>query len=267
MRFDGKKLAGKIEEELKMEVKGLKKKPVLLIILANNSKASADYVARKKEMGERIGIEVRVVKVDGSRVAAEIEKGNQDKGIDGVMVQLPVEGFAGEKLEELLLRIDLKKDVDGLNPKCMELMREGGDCFVPAAVKAIGKILDEALREVDLDILKMRVAIVGSQGAVGRGVVAQMKRFGVEPVELEVGDDLGKLKEMDVVISATGKEGLIEPEMVRGGVIAIDVGYPKGDFEKSVEEKAAFITPVPGGVGPMTVVCLMENMVRAANTR
>jgi len=178
------------------------------------------------------------------------------------MVQLPVPGIEKDKARELLEIIPKDKDVDGFSSENLRLIATGEQEFVPATVMAVGKIMDEAIREVGLDIERMKVAVVGSEGMVGKPLIAQLKRFGFEVGEFELGDELS-LSEYDVVISATGQAGLIKQSMVKKGVVAIDVGFPKGDFEEGVDKVASFITPVPGGVGPMTVVCLFENLVRS----
>ncbi len=174
-----------------------------------------------------------------------------------MLVQLPIVGAGKKETEEILGLIPLDKDVDGLNPSSK---------FVPAVVRAVEKILDE------IKVTPMNsVAVVGAKGMVGRRLVSSIKYLGFREIgEFDLGDDLKKLRNYWVVISATGQAGLIKPEMVRDGVVAIDLGYPKGDFDPSassgqvpISEKAKFFTPVPGGVGPVTVVCLYENLALA----
>lgn len=192
----------------------------------------------KKKTAERIGVSVEIFK--------ELKLVDQEK-FDGVMVQLP-------SSEDLSL-IRPEKDVDGLNPN---------SDFVPATVRAVERILDSAYRELNIDIDEsFKVAVVGAKGSVGSALVSRMKRFGIEMGEFDMGDDLMKVADFKVVISCTGSEGLIKPEMVQEGAICIDVGFPKGDFEERVKEKTSFWTPVPGGVGPMTVISLMVNLVDA----
>lgn len=265
MKFDGKKQAIKIEKDLIERVKGLEKKPVLVILWAGDSEASNRYVEMKQKVGERIGVEVRVDRVIADEMEEKVKKASGDKSVTGVMVQLPVPGVDKKELIKIIDLIPTSKDVDGLTSGNLKAIAMGGQEFLPATVKAVGKIVDEAIKEVEMDIEKMKVAVVGSKGMVGRPLVDQMKRFGFQVGEFDEGDEL-ELSDYDVVVSATGKEGLIKPEMVKVGVIAIDVGFPKGDFDVGIEKKSAFYTPVPGGVGPVTVVCLLENLVTAASS-
>lgn len=240
--FDGKKLAAEIEVDLKDRIVGLDKKPKLAIVLSNDDPASVKYVEMKKQVAERLGVEVEIFES-----LAEID---QEK-YDGVMVQLPS--------DEKLNLIKPEKDVDGLNPK---------SDIVPATVKAIEKVLDVALRELELDIDdKLKIAIVGARGNVGRPLLERMERYGMAVTGFDLGDDLSGLKDYKIIISCTGQAGLIKAEMVSKDFVGIDVGYPEGDFSEDAIEKAAFMTPVPGGVGPLTVVSLLENVVMAAEEK
>lgn len=237
--FDGNNFAKEIEEVLKNRIQALGRAPKLAIVLSGGDLSSAKYVEMKKKKGIELGVEVSVLEklADVSQV-----------DFDGVMVQLPSD-------EDLSL-IDPYKDVDGLNPNSE---------FVPATVKAVEKILDQAYRETEKDIDEnLKIAVVGSKGNVGRALVERMKRFGIEPGEFDLGDDLNQLIDYSVIISAVGKESLIRDEMVMKGAVCIDVGFPKGDFDHEIKNKALFWTPVPGGVGPVTVICLFENLVMAA---
>lgn len=262
MVFEGRKKAGEIEIDLKKRVADLGRKPVLAILWVGDNQASAKYIENKKGLGERIGVEVRVERVEAGELEDRLEKLVDDKNIDGVMVQLPVPRMEKDKVDEILKIIPVDKDVDGLSSENLRLIATGEQEFLPATVMAVGKIMDEAIREVGLDIERMKVAVVGSKGMVGKPLVSQLKRFGFEVGEFDLGDGL-ELGRYDVVISATGQTGLIKKSMVKKGVVAIDVGFPKGDFEAGIDEVASFVTPVPGGVGPMTVVCLFENLVRS----
>lgn len=251
--FDGKELAGKIEADLKERIMELGRKPTLAIVLDNDTEASKKYVQMKQQKAEELGIDVQVFK--------KLSEVNQAE-FDGVMVQLPS--------NEDLSMIDPEKDVDGLNSEwspapgeSIRSPRGSLSSFVPATVKAIEKILDQALLFTDADVDdKLTIAVVGVKGKVGAPLVERMKMYGMNVGGFDLDDELN-LKNFKVVISCTGKPGLIKEEMVRGGVIVIDVGYPKGDFDEKVKDKAIFWTPVPGGVGPMTVFCLLENLVKA----
>lgn len=258
--FDGVSFAKKMEENLKLSFSGLKLR--LVIVMYKPSESSLLYVKKKKEFGDRVGVEVEVIEVDSlEMLLIKLNQAKLDDGVTGVMVQLPLDGVEKEKVEQVLSLIPLEKDVDGLNPELVEGISRGEDVVVPATVKAIGKVMDQAVGELEKDIFKLKIAVVGSRGMVGRSLVAQLKRFTFAPVEIDEGDELSELVDCDIVVSATGKSGLIKPDMVKGEVIVIDVGSPKPDFDEGVKKKAAFFTPVPGGVGPVTVASLFENLL------
>lgn len=243
MVFDGVKFSKKIKEEL---LKGGKLVGKSLVIFQTGEKESL-YVGKKRKMGESLGVKVEVKIVnDLERLKIEIMEVGKDEGIDGVMVQLPIEGADEKKREEILSLIPDEKDVDGLSPD--------GSSFLPAVVVAVEKILR------NFQVTNLEMAVVGSKGMVGK---ALMKRFGGAR-GFDIGDDLGELVNYDVVISATGQAGLIKSKMVKSGVVAIDLGYPKADFDKEIEKKARFFTPVPGGVGPVTIVSLFENLAKTS---
>lgn len=250
MVFDGKEFAAKIEEELRQRVLLMGKKPRLVIVWDGVSEASRVYVTKKKEMGKRIGVEVELEKISDFRF--EI----LEKNADGVMVQLPMVGVD-------LRQIPLEKDVDCVNPENLAAIERGEETFLPATVVAVEKIMGQALIETETDLDTVKIAVVGSGGMVGKPLVARLKRFGYEVGEFDLGSDLDKLKEFNLIISAVGKPGLIEAEYVSEGSILIDVGFPKGDFGEGALRKALWYTPVPGGVGPVTVVSLMENVMQA----
>lgn len=174
-----------------------------------------------------------------AQIGQKVVEWSSDEAVDGIMIQMP---FTGS--EELIPLIDPKKDVDGLRDDSP---------YIPAAVRAVKEVLSASQEH----LLQKRMVVVGSRGEVGRKL---MKSF-PGSAGIDKNDNFEILEDADVVISATGQAGLIKPEMVKEGVIAIDVGYPKGDFDPKVAEKASFFTPVPGGVGPVTVVCLFMNLL------
>ena len=229
MIFDGKGFAGKIEERLRKSGK-LAGKSLLIVGDEDNI-----YVRLKKKMGERLGVKV-VVRSD----LKEMGK------FDGVLVQLPVAD------ESILEKIPVEKDVDGLN-----LVSR----FWPAAVVAVEKVLEFA----GLLGKSLRVGVVGSEGMVGKRLCQRLEELGLEVAGFDKGDLLEGLVDCDVVVSATGQVALIKVDMVKKGVVAIDLGFPKGDFDTQVADKASLLTPVPGGVGPVTVVSLFENLARVEN--
>lgn len=244
MIFDGRVLAGEIEADLRESGKLLGKS--LLILQCDGSNQESRYVQLKREMGERLGVKVRVeVLRDKGELVGMIAGARED----GILVQLPIQGSTLKETEEVLSAIPVKKDIDGLNSR---------SDFWPAVVSAVEKIL-EAIPAGSV-LAGAGVAVVGAKGFVGRRLVRHLRELGWQVGEFDKGDGLEGLKNYEVVISATGQADLIKPEMVMDGVVAIDLGYPKGEFNPTVVEKASFFTPVPGGVGPVTVVSLFENL-------
>jgi methylenetetrahydrofolate dehydrogenase (NADP+)/methenyltetrahydrofolate cyclohydrolase len=253
--FDGKVFAQKIEEEVARKVAGMERKPKLVTIYGPEDMGSRVYTKIKANKAEELGIqfeEIQVKNRTNSELRDEISKLNKDKTVDGIMVQVPIEGQ-----DDLIKLIDPKKDVDGL--------REDSQ-FIPATVRAVMAILKVAENNTPLrPPLASRggIAVVGSRGQVGMRLMAQLAVDGYTVWGMDIEDfDPGIILKSDVIISCTGKAGLIKPEMVKEGAVCIDVGYPKGDFDPSTVLGVGFFTPVPGGVGPVTVATLFSNLVK-----
>ena len=222
----------------------------LMILQCDGETKESGYVRLKREMGERLGVVVRVIFAQGNeRVREEIEKANKETEVDGILVQLPIKGANRGETEQILSTIDPRKDIDGLNPK---------SSFVPAVVMAVEVVLEK----INLS-RESAVAVVGAEGMVGSRMYSRLVELGYVVSGFDMGDDLMKLKDFDVVISSTGVEGLVKQEMVKEGFVGIDLGYPKGDVSAEAGEKASVITPVPGGVGPLTIVSLYVNLAEA----
>ena len=283
-KFDGNSFAKHQLEKIKEDVKVLAGKdahPKVVSVVFTDDPASLLYTKYKQQSAKIVGIKFKAIKLKMSDSYATIKKAiidsNLDESVTGVMIQKPSKMVwqSNTKLNDfndwwqrLVVLIDPSKDVDGLHPSTLEAIKRGGKKkdrkLLPATAQAVLDILDESAF-----VKSMRVVVIGRSNIVGKPVYFVLKNQGVEI------DLLGKqglkehlrksaqLTDYDVVISATGVEGLITGEMVKKGVILIDVGEPKPDIDlDSVKEKAGFITPVPGGVGPVTVACLMKNAVR-----
>jgi methylenetetrahydrofolate dehydrogenase (NADP+) / methenyltetrahydrofolate cyclohydrolase len=245
IKFDGRKEAEKIALFLEESEKLVGKS--LVIFQTDGLSIESTYVRLKREMAERLGVLVTVEhSKDKSELQKKILEANKDDMTDGILVQLPVMGATKTELEQILSSINVKKDIDGLNPK---------SSFIPAVVVAVETVLEKINLSRDKSI-----AIVGSEGQVGKRLYGRLQEIGYTVSGFDKGDDLIKLKEFDVVIGCTGSMGLIKPEMVKEGFLGIDLGYPKGDISDEAIQKASFITPVPGGVGPLTIVSLFENL-------
>lgn len=266
--FNGKDFAKKIEEQLVLKSVELEKvgiTPKLAIFYIGENEASEKYIELKQSAGRRIGIDVDLYKVyyrkDPNQIIQLIKFLDSDPMVHGVMIQLPMPKAKLEYKEKFFNAISVEKDVDGHRKDSL---------FEPATVKAIIKIIEEAKV-----IKEMKVLVVGSKGEVGSRLMTGLEKRGYKALGYDKKDHRGAqkqkealvlaTKEADVIVSVTGIAGLISTDMVEKDVIIIDVGSPKPevDFE-NIKEKAAFITPVPGGVGPVTVVSLLENVIEAA---
>jgi len=257
--FDGREFALAKEKKLRGEVISLRSNgiiPHLASIIIGEDAASKLYVGLKKKAAEKIGAELDIYYFSENTGTEDIlhliDSLNRDGNVHGIMVQLPLpQNLAFEK-NKIIDSIDPKKDVDGLRRDSV---------FLHPTSKAVVDILKDA--EEKLDLKPRIVCVVGSTGMVGTPLVKELKNenYTVIEVNAETKDLKSKLSQADVVISATGVPGLIKPSMVKKGVLAIDVGSPVGDFDASVSGKAKFFTPVPGGVGPITISCLLENLV------
>jgi methylenetetrahydrofolate dehydrogenase (NADP+) / methenyltetrahydrofolate cyclohydrolase len=246
--FDGKELAVKIEAEVKEKIQKLGRKPVLVTIYNTNDQPSRIYSNIKAAKARELGVEFRQYGLlNTTDVEGLVININRKPEVDGFMIQLPLTGDKSEDIK-LCSLIDPKKDADGLNP------RSG---MMQATVRAVMEILSLGERSQ-----RREVVVVGNHGAVGSGLVSELsKNNDYEVIGMGRYDfDADKLRQAVIIISATGQEGLIKPDFVKDGAICIDVGYPKGDFDPKCAEKAAFFTPVPGGVGPVTVACLFKNL-------
>ncbi len=243
--FDGKKFAADKEEILKQKVLELKRKsifPKLVAILVGDNPASVLYTNLKKQAAERIGVQFEIV-----NSLEKINDLNNDKSVHGIMIQLPLPLEIRNSTSEILNQIASEKDVDG--------QRENSK-FLPATVKAILQIIPKNNFKT--------IAVVGSKGAVGSKLIKEFQKKNFKIIALDKDDDLQQIKNCDVVISATGVPNLITANLIKDNAIVIDVGSPKGDVDfAEVSKKVSFITPVPGGVGPVTIISLMENLVEA----
>ncbi len=260
MLFDGKKFALRREEVLKKMVAKLVRVPTLVSFLVGEHLPSELYTKMKKRAAERVGIDFRV-----ERSFSTIERVVRDTMVDGVMIQMPIMGVSLEESEELVAMIPPEKDVDGLRWEMSGIM--------PATVKAVIAILDEISASHVPDLWRRKFVVVGDRGNVGRPLVHFIKARGSEVIGANRSTvHLGEVvKKAEVVVSCAGRAGLIGADMIADGVVAVDVGIDAGsggkvagDMTKEVYEKAGIAVPVPGGVGPVTVVSLLENLAEIA---
>jgi len=281
MIFDGKAFASRKEADLKERVEQLRKRgitPKLVSILADNSKETELYVSLKAKFAQKIGVTYEIHHFDGAQtleIINDIREANNDPSVHGVMVQLPVVNE-----EALLAAISPEKDVDCLTPTNLGLVLSGHPRLLPATVKAVLEVIREGLgqfegsREIEGEkwLAGENIVIVGASVIVGKPLAVVLSDLGatVTICRSHTGN-LGEItRRANILISATGVSELVTKEMVRPGAVVIDVGISKllrggkfrvlGDVGKEALGKASFFTPVPGGVGPVTVACLFENL-------
>ncbi len=270
--LDGKKLSQKIKNELKEEISTLNFTPALAVILVGEDPASKTYVNMKHKSCEEVGIKSLVYRLDENitedELLAKIDEINEDPSIHGLLIQLPLPKHIDTT--RVLERVDVKKDVDGFHPYNMGRLVEGLDSFAPCTPLGVM----ELFKEYDIDVKGKDVCVVGASNIVGKPMWALLlNEFAtVDICHIETKDLKAHTERADIVIVGVGKPNLITADMVKDGAIVVDIGInklPNGklvgdvDFE-NVSKKASYITPVPGGVGPMTIAMLLKNTLKAA---
>jgi methylenetetrahydrofolate dehydrogenase (NADP+)/methenyltetrahydrofolate cyclohydrolase len=283
--LDGKTTSNQIKEELSVQVKDIKeagkRPPHLAAVLVGNDGASLTYVGSKVRSCERIGYDSTLIKLEDSisqeALLDTIEKLNNDPLLDGFIVQLPLPKHIDE--EVVLHAINPYKDVDGFHPTNFGKMALGMETFIPATPFGIM----ELLKRYNLDISGKHAVVIGRSHIVGRPMSILLSEKGnpgnatVTLTHSRTQNLADITREADIVVSALGVPNFLTADMVKDGAIIIDVGitrvpdvnHPKGyvivgDVHyDEVKEKASYITPVPGGVGPMTIAMLLQNTMLA----
>ena len=274
MIIDGKELARKTREKLKIECDNLKKEGILsklAVIMVGDDKASQIYVKNKSKACQEIGIKFEEYFL-GNDIKQEelielIQKLNLDKSINGILLQSPIP--KGLNIQEAFEKIHCKKDVDGFNPINVGKLCLNQETFVSCTPYGIMKMFEE----YDIDLTGKNVTILGRSNIVGKPLIqcCLNKNATVTICHSKTKDLKEHTKNADIVISAIGKAKFVTADMIKDGAVVIDVGINRDesgkivgdvDFEK-VSSKASYITPVPGGVGPMTIAMLMNNVIKA----
>jgi methylenetetrahydrofolate dehydrogenase (NADP+)/methenyltetrahydrofolate cyclohydrolase len=251
-----------------MRVKKLKMKPGLAVILIGDDPASHVYVELKEKACEEVGIyfEKYLYKseADESIIIRKIQELNKRKDIHGILVQLPL---PCQDEDRIISEIDIKKDVDGFHPDNLKLMSEGKPGMVSAVALGVLKLID------NIDIKKEGLtALIIASDIFASPIAHLLNEIGVKIIIMSPDSEelIETLASADIVISAIGKPGFIKGDYIKNNSIVIDVGTTRvngkilGDIEQnSTEKKAAWLTPVPGGVGPMTVAMLLVNVLKA----
>lgn len=276
--IDGKALAAKMQAELKVKVDKLKEAgsvPGLAVILVGEDPASQIYVRNKARQATAIGLNSSVVRlpetVSEKELLELIEQYNQSEQWHGILVQLPLPKHISE--EKVLLAIDPEKDVDGFHPMNMGRLWAGNPLMIPSTPAGIM----EMFREYNVELSGKRAVVIGRSNIVGKPM-AQLLMMSDATVTIAHSrtKNLRELtKEADILVVAIGRDRMIKADDVKGGAVVIDVGMNRDedgklhgdvDFDE-VKEVASLITPVPGGVGPMTITMLMEQTVREATRK
>ena len=275
--LDGKALAKKIRASIKKEVDSLKKEgiiPGLAFILVGDNPASQVYVNMKTKACEEVGIysiNHRMPSEISERELIEVIKMlNDNPMVDGILVQLPLPKHLNE--EKIIETIDYRKDVDGFHPYNMGRLARGNPLFISCTPYGIMKLLNE----YSIDVKGRDVVVVGAGNITGKPMALMLTNSGatVQICHIYTQNLKEKTKRADIVISAVGKPNLITEDMVKEGAVVVDVGISRvkdrvvGDVDfEGVSKKASYITPVPGGVGPMTIAMLLYNTLQSVKFR
>ncbi|MCM3111477.1 bifunctional methylenetetrahydrofolate dehydrogenase/methenyltetrahydrofolate cyclohydrolase FolD [Lederbergia lenta] len=273
--IDGKEISALIRKDLEKEVAALTEagiKPGLAVILVGNNSASRTYVTSKQKSCKAIGMESLLIEfpedVEEHVLLEKIEELNEQKNIHGILVQLPLPAHISD--EKVIETISPAKDVDGFHPINIGKMMTGQETFLPCTPFGVLKML----QYMQISIAGKHAVIVGRSNIVGKpaGQLLLNEHATVTYCHSKTPDLTAFTKEADILIAAVGRAKMIKSDDIKEGAVVIDVGMNRDengklcgdvDFE-DVKEKAGYITPVPGGVGPMTITMLLYNTVKSA---
>jgi methylenetetrahydrofolate dehydrogenase (NADP+) / methenyltetrahydrofolate cyclohydrolase len=277
--IDGKRLARSVLDEVARAVPGLPRPPGLAVVLAGDDPASHIYVngktKRAKEVGFHAEVKLLPAEVSESEILSVIAALNARDDIDGILVQLPLPAHVNTL--RVMAAVDPMKDVDGLHALNAGLLSQGAEGLIPCTPLGCLKLI----KSVVPDLTGSHAVVIGSSNIVGKPVAALLlsERATVTQTHIHTRDTQFICRGADILVSAVGKPGLVRGDWIKPRAVVIDVGTTRvpqpdgkfrtvGDvvFDEAVEVAGA-ITPVPGGVGPMTIACLMENTVKAARAR
>ena len=273
--ISGKELSVNIKRQLKAELVELKEDgliPKLVVVLVGDNPASQSYVRGKEKAAAEVGMDSEVIRLQEDTKEEELlqllDELNQNESVHGILVQLPLPKQIDE--QKVIYSIDPSKDVDGFHPINIGKMMTGEDSFLPCTPAGI----IEMIKSKGLTIEGKHAVIIGRSNIVGKpvGQLLLNEHATVTYCHSRTKDMNKYTKNVDILVVAIGKEHFIKEEDVKDGAVIIDVGINRteegkltGDVDfESVKDKAGFITPVPGGVGPMTITMLLANTVKAA---
>jgi len=272
--LNGKEVAKQIKRQVKFEVEKLKDKgltPGLAVVIVGDNAASASYVASKQKACDNLGIYSKKYTLDATteeeKLLDLIKDLNEDETIHGILVQLPLPKHMDEN--KIIEAIDPRKDVDGFHPVNTGKLMIGQACLKPCTPYGIIKLLEA----YDLDLEGKHAVVMGRSNIVGKPIAMMLleKNATVTVCHSRTENLAETLKQADILVVAIGRPYYVSADMVKKGAIVVDVGINRvqdglvGDVDyKNVKGKASYITPVPGGVGPMTIAMLMANTLEAA---
>jgi len=276
--IDGKAVAARVRAGVSTQAAELRARgiaPTLAVVLVGDDPASAVYVRNKTKAGRDAGVDVRDHKLPATTSQAElmalVETLNRDPVVDGILVQMPLPKGLDESA--VIRAIDPAKDVDGLHPTSLGYLAQGKPMFVSCTPKGCMKLL----AEVDAKVEGARAVVLGRSVLVGKPVAMLLQNANatVTMCHSKTRDLAAEVRRADIVVAAIGRAELVKGDWIADGAIVLDVGInrqPDGKLVGDVEfaaasQRARAITPVPGGVGPMTIACLIENTVEAARRR
>ena len=270
--LDGKKIAEGIKEKIAGEISGWKKKPGLATVLVGDNPASKVYVSMKNVACKKYGFYSREIHLPESisqkQLLEKVAELNKDDAIHGILVQLPLPPQIDENA--ILSAIKPEKDVDGFHPESLGKLIQGNPSFVPCTPRGVIHLIKSTGEKLE----GKHAVIIGRSNIVGKptAILLLQENCTVTVCHSRTTNLAEEVKKADIIVAAVGKPKLVTKEMVKQGAVVIDVGTTKladgrlcGDVDfDGVKEKASWITPVPGGVGPMTIAMLLQNTFEAA---
>ena len=276
--LDGKAVGAALLDDVRARViacRGQRVEPTLAVVLVGDDPASAIYVRNKGKRAEEVGIATRDHRLPASTSTAQllglVRELDDDRGVDGILVQLPLP--SGVRTEEVLLAIDPAKDVDGFHPDNLGRLMIGRPRFVPCTPQGCMRLLEHG----GVELRGKRALVIGRSTIVGRPMAQLLLSADATVIAAHsrTNDLRAEVEAADIVVAAVGRAELVRGAWIRPGAAVIDVGMNRdaagklcGDVEyAAAAERASVITPVPGGVGPMTIACLLANVVLAAERR
>ena len=280
--IDGKAIAARLRAEVATRALDLRARainPTLAVVLVGDDPASAVYVKSKTKAAKEANVDIRDHKLPATTSQAElmtlVQALNDDPIVDGILVQLPLP--AGLDADAVIRAIDPAKDVDGLHPQSLGYLAQGRPTFAPCTPSGCMRLL----KEVGAELTGARAVVLGRSLLVGKPIALLLANANatVTMCHSKTRDLAGEVARADIVVAAIGRPELVQGAWIREGAIVLDVGINRivkedgkgkivGDVEfASAAKVASAITPVPGGVGPMTIACLLENTVVAATRR